>query len=130
MYKIEKKSFGFKLTFSGMMSPAEMENWCRDSEKELSSAPASFGVFVDMRELKPLAPSAQQAMEKGQKLYKQKGMTKSVVILNSSIVTMQFKRIAQESGIYDWERYIDASSNTNWEQAGVDWIANGIDPDK
>lgn len=43
---------------------------------------------------------------------------------------MQFKRIAQETGIYQWECYIDEQSDPNWERTGIDWIKNGVDPDK
>jgi hypothetical protein len=43
---------------------------------------------------------------------------------------MQFKRIAKETGIYQWERYIDSNANPTWEQAGVDWLVKGTDPDK
>jgi hypothetical protein len=130
MYKIAKKDYGYKLIFSDMISLDEMNQWVIDSEKELLSAPSKFGVFVDMRELKPLSPVAQQRIQYGQELYKSKGMERSVVILNNSIVTLQFKRIAQDSGIYQWERYIDASSEINWEQKGIDWIEKEIDPDK
>jgi len=34
-------------------------------------------------------------------------MVRSVVILANTITKLQFKRIAQETGIYQWERYID-----------------------
>ncbi len=33
-------------------------------------------------------------------------------------------------GIYEFERYIDASSVADWEKVGIDWISNRIDPDK
>ncbi len=77
-----------------------------------------------------MPPESQKHMEDGQKLYKEKGMSRSVVILANTTTKMQFKRIAQQTGIYQWERYIDETSNPNWEKAGVDWIQNGIDPDK
>ncbi|HMV41143.1 MAG TPA: hypothetical protein PK079_09135 [Leptospiraceae bacterium] len=60
-----------------------------------------------MRTLKPLPPESQIHMQEGQKLYKEKGMVRSVVILANTITKLQFKRIAQETGIYQWERYID-----------------------
>jgi hypothetical protein len=47
-------------------------------------------------------------------------MDRSVVILANSVTTMQFRRIAQETGIYQWERYIDASKVTNWEEIAID----------
>ncbi len=128
MYNIEKKDYGFKLTFSGTVDASEMANWVKDAEKALVGQNGSFGVFVDMRELNPLTNEAKAEMEKGQKLFKEKGMQRSVVILNSAILTMQFKKIAQETGIYAWERYIDASNTPDWEAKGVAWIKNGIEP--
>jgi len=127
MYNIEKKDYGFKLTFSGTVDASEMANWVKDAEKALVGQNGSFGVFVDMRELNPLTNEAKAEMEKGQKLFKEKGMQRSVVILNSAILTMQFKKIAQETGIYAWERYIDASNTPDWEAKGVAWIKNGIE---
>jgi hypothetical protein len=130
MYKIEKKEYGFRLTFGGVISANEMFKWVNESQTTLSDAPNKFGIFVDMRDLKPLTPDAAGVMQEGQKLYKDKGMERSVVILSNSMVTMQFKRIAKDSGIYKWERYIDASAIPGWETAGEEWIRNGIDPDR
>ena len=84
-----------------------------------------------MRTLKPLPQDAHLYMQKGQKLYKEKGMKKSVIILlNSAITKLQFQKIAKETGIYEWERYIDASSVSDWEKVGINWLINDIDPDK
>jgi len=130
MYNIEKNNYGFKLTFGGHINEEEMKKWVDDSRKSLASAPSSFGVLIDMRTLKPLNPEAQKHMQEGQKLYKGKGMVRSAVIVSSAVTKMQFQRIAKETGIYEWERYIDASSVGNWEKVAIDWIANGKDPDK
>ena len=130
MYKIEKTPYGFKLTFGGFIQLAEMQNWLEESKKALASAQGKFGIFVDMRTLKPLAPEALKPMKEGQQLYKAKGMERSVVILNDAVTKMQFFRVAKETGIYQWERYIDASATPNWEQVGVDWLVNAKDPDK
>jgi len=86
-------------------------------------------VFVDMRTLKPLPPDAQPIMVAGQQLYKEKGMQRSVVILADAVTTMQFRRLAKESGIYAWERYLDASSNADWKKVGEAWLTQGVDPD-
>lgn len=130
MYKIEKKNYGYKLTFGGTIKADEMMAWVDDSKKKLVMAAKEFGVFVDMRTLKPLATDAQVHMQEGQKLYKKKGMVRSVVIIDSAVTKMQFVRIAKETGIYAWERYIDASSVADWEKVGIDWITKGIDPDR
>ncbi len=130
MYNIKKETYGYKLTFEGFIQDDEMKRWVDESKKALATAPSEFGVFVDMRNLKPLPKNAQPHMQEGQKLYKTNGMVRSVVILANVITTMQFKRIAKETGIYEWERYVDASSTPNWERVGMDWIRKGIDPDK
>ena len=107
-----------------------MSRWIKDSERVLSSREGSFTVFVDMRGLNPLSKDSDRIMRMGQKMYSWHGMERSVVILDSVFVTIQFKNIAEETGIYRWERYIDASKETEWEQKGLDWILRGIDPDK
>jgi hypothetical protein len=130
MYKIEKNNYGYKLTFSGKILAGEMGKWVEDSKRTLVSAAGKFGVFVDMRDLSPLTEESQALMKTGQKLYKDKGMQRSVVILNSPVITLQFKRLAQETGIYAWERYIDASSSSDWESKAINWLNDAVDPDK
>jgi len=130
MYKIEKKKYGFRLTFAGKMDADEMEMWLMDSRRVLADQTDPFLVFVDMRTLIPIDDDARQSMLNGQRFYKEKGMERSVAILNSPIMIMQFKGIAHETGIYEWERYIDASTEPDWEKVGLDWIINSIDPDK
>ncbi len=129
MYKIEKKPWGYYLTFGDFMTAVEMKAWVDESKTQLKTAASDFGVFVDMRTLKPLLPEVQAVMQEGQKLYKGKGMSRSVVILASALVTLQFKRIAQESGIYAWERYIDSSTVAEWQDKGIGWVRDKIDPD-
>lgn len=129
MYRIEKKPFGFKLTFGGYIQADEMERWAQESAQALKTQFGAFGVLVDMRTLKPLPADAQEVMVEGQKQYKGKGMTRSAVVLDSAITTSQFKRLGKESGIYAWERYINAAQVRDWEQVGEAWIARGVDPD-
>ncbi len=130
VYSIERTSYGYKLTFGGILTAEEMKAWVEDSKKKLLAPPPKFGVVVDMREIKPLPKDAQPHMEEGQKLYKEKGMARSAVILKNAITKMQFQRIGKETGIYEWERYIDASSVPDWEKVAVSWVVDGVDPDK
>lgn len=130
MYKIEKTDYGVKLTFDGFIKKDEMAKWVEESNQFINSLPSKFGVLVDMRDLKPLDHDTEMEMQRGQKLYKEKGMERSVVILANAVITMQFKRIARETGIYQWERYIDASKVPNWEEIGINWLVKGEDPDK
>lgn len=130
MYSIERQPYGFKLTFSGFIKGDEMTRWLHESERDLAGQVGPFSVLVDMRELKPLPTDAQQVMEAGQKQYKAKGMRRSAVVLQNPVITMQFKRTAQQTGIYEWERYLDASKTADWEAKALAWVSSGVDPDK
>ena len=130
MFAIEKREYGFLLTFDGFIDAKEMQQWFDQSEDVLADAPSSFGVLVDMRTLIPLHADAQEVMQNGQRLYREAGMKRSAVILNHPVTTIQFQRLAQLSGIYEWERYIDASRRPNWEEVGLAWLEDGVDPDQ
>jgi hypothetical protein len=130
MYTIEKRSSGLVLTFGGRVDQAEMQKWLQESKQQLVGVRPPFGVIVDMRKLAPLAPDAQTAMLAGQKLYKEAGMQRSAVALDNAITTAQFRRLAKESGIDAFERYLDASSESDWQQKAVNWVKFGIDPYK
>lgn len=130
MYRIEKVPSGFILTFGGIMSKGEVERWVAESKVALQGKIGGFGVLIDMRNLKPLALDAQEVLKQGQKLYKDAGMQRSAVVLNDPLQTLQFQRIAKTTGIYEWERYIDASKDPDFKQTAIDWLTKGIDPDK
>jgi len=128
MYKIEKKGFGFKLTFAGSIQADEMEAWLKDFAQALETQSGSYVVFVDMRTLIPLSREAQAFMQQGQILALRKGMLRSVVISKSPVTEAQFRRIGGETGIIRGERYIDATAVPDWEKAGLDWLLKGIEP--
>jgi hypothetical protein len=129
MYRIEKANWGYRLTFAGSCPDDELLAWLEESRKILADQEEEFCVFVDMRTLIPLSREAQVHMYEGQKLYKRRGMLRSVVILNSPVIAAQFRRIAWETGIGQWERYIDASSVPDWEEVGMDWLLKEVDPE-
>jgi len=131
MYKIENRSSGYILTFTGEINVDEMQSWNDDSKNYLiNENRSSFGVIVDMKDLQPLSAEARGIMVAGQKLYKEKGMNRSAVILNSTEICNQFKLLAIQSGIYSTERYIDASKNTNPIKVAINWVKDATDPDK
>lgn len=129
MYLIEKTDYGLHLTFGGRILEEEMAAWVEESSQLLNKQRGKFSVFVDMRTLDPIASEAQVQMQKGQRLYKQKGMERSVVILDNATLTRQFQRIARQTGILPWERYINASAVKDWETVGLNWIKSGVEPE-
>ena len=116
MYKIEKTDLGFQLTFGGDMTEAELQTWYDESAEVLTGMLLPFGVIIDMRTLAPLPIGAQTVMIKGQAMYRSCGMQRSCVILEDAITTIQFMRLARQSGIFKYERYIDASVHKDWRQ--------------
>lgn len=130
MYKIERRPSGYILTFSGVITLEEINNWYKDSEEQLLFEDReSFGVIINMKDLIPLAAKERLVMVEGQKLYKDKGMRRSAVILKNNIICQQFKNLAIQSGIYKTERYIDASAVPNPVEMAIDWVNDAIDPD-
>lgn len=130
MYKVEKKNYGVKFSFEGTISADEMTAWGKEMKAILPSLGSEFGVFGDMRTLAPLDKEAKKGLEDIQRLYKQKGLARSVLILSSAVQKMQLKRLARESGVDKWERYVDASTDTNWNKTGEEWIVKSVDPDR
>jgi hypothetical protein len=130
MYTLEKAPYGFKITIGGWATHAEATRILDESRVALNSCDRPFGVLVDIRTLKPLADDVQEVVDETQRLFRQNGLRRSAVILASAVMTLQFMRIASETGVYAHERYIDASKHTDWEQVALAWIDNGMDPDR
>lgn len=129
MYSIDKTEYGFRLFFGDKISKDEMNSWLEESHKNLSAIEkGGFGVLVDMRTLKPLDQDAKDVMEEGQALYRDKGMQRSAVILNSNILTLQFVKIGKKTKIGNNERYIDANQYPDWEERALRWLKQGQEP--
>jgi hypothetical protein len=56
-------------------------------------------------------------------------MERSVVVLDSTVALIQILRLAKATGVYAYERYLDALKDPEWESKAEDWIMRGIDPD-
>jgi hypothetical protein len=128
VYKIEKTDLGFQLTFAGAMTKCEVDKWYAESEQILKGPQASFGVVIDMRTLALLPVDAQGVMVRGQAMYRSRGMERSCVILDDAITKIQFMRLAKKSGIFKYERYIDASAHKNWLAEARNWVSHAIAP--
>lgn len=129
MWKISKQSFGFVLTFASPMSAQDMQAWIAESKQALAEPlPAGWGVVVDMRELSSLTAEAQKLLQTGQALYKQAGMQRSAVAVRDAVTAMQFRRLARNSGIDQWERYINVQQVAQWQSAAKRWVVEGTEP--
>jgi hypothetical protein len=129
MYRIETAPFGFRITIGGRVTLEEATEHLMESRQLLRVCAKPFGVLVDIRTLQPLADDVQAIIDETQRLYQRGGLERSAVVLDSAIMTMQFQRIAKDTGVYTHERYVDASKTPTWEQVALAWIRHGIDPD-
>lgn len=128
MYKIEKKSFGYKLTLSDFVTTSEIKSYTEELNKYLAIDNGTFGFMVDMRKMKPLAPESQQALTDSQKLVADRLTRSATIVEDNAIVKMQFRRLSKQSGVNDSKRFIDASADANWERLAEDWITLGKEP--
>lgn len=125
---MDKKNYGYKLTFSGFQNTFEIESYIKELKSYMEEKTGDFGIMVELRQMKPLAPESQEALTTSQKLVATR-LTRSATIVNdNAIIKMQFKRLSKQSGVADSKRFIDTSSNTNWEKLAENWIAKGIEP--
>lgn len=129
MYLINHTDYGLRLRLSGTMLVNEVKAFGRDLDRTFETIAKPFSVFVDMRDLLPIDEPAQQEIIAIQLKFLKAGAVKSVVVLNNPTTTYQFKRIALQSEVYDYERYIDASADPDWESNGLKWLVDDIDPD-
>lgn len=128
VYRIQPTAYGFRLCFAGRMDSEEMAGWSLESERILAPMAGTWGVLVDMRELKPLDRDAALIMASAQACYRDHGMVRSAVGLAGAQLKLQFERLARESGIHAYERYLDVETTLDWEARGIRWITEGVEP--
>jgi hypothetical protein len=128
MYEIIPNERYIVLRFSGFVGEQEMREWLSETQSAMAtSEPAPF-VMVDLRQMSVLPKAAVPLMEQAQRGANESGLVRSVIIVKSAIIQMQFERMAKTTGIYDKERYISAETNPNWESAAEAWLLSGIEP--
>jgi len=129
MYEVHRTDYGVKIVFQGFLKEEELRNWSHEVAGVTKLLPRGFCVLHDMRGMRPLPPEARQLMKRNMEEAKRAGMRKSAQIVDDAITAMQFKRLANEVGIAETTRQINASLTPDCERAAVDWIVKGIDPD-
>ncbi len=128
MHTIEKRPSGYVLTFQGVVTPSEMHEWATQSKAILSLNIGNFGVIVDFRRLVRLQPEADTILSSVRALYRTKGMQRTAIVLANTILTTRFRRLAEQAGTHEWERYINVTTMDNWSEAAVRWVRDGTEP--
>ena len=122
--------YGFRVHAPGYITPAEARAWFEDLRTRVVALEGkSFGLLVDSRTQKANPPDTQELIKESMVWLRGHGMERSVVVLDSTVALIQILRLAKATGVYAYERYLDALKDPEWEKKAVDWIARGIDPD-
>jgi hypothetical protein len=132
MYRTTKEDFGFEVTLNGKITIDEMKQWRFETVRVMVGAGDNFSVLFDFRELRPgeLDPEVQKMLSDGWRLFKREGMLRSCVILDNSKAVLQYRRRALTSVDYFYERYLDASTDSEWQDKALAWLVNKIEPVK
>ncbi len=122
--------YGFRVHAPGYITPAEARAWFEDLKTRVVALEGKpFGLLVDSRTQKANPPDTQELIKESMVWLRSHGMERSVVVLDSTVALIQILRLAKATGVYAYERYLDALKEAEWETKAVDWISRGIDPD-
>lgn len=132
VHKIEETKYGYKLVLEGFLQREEVGQLLETMKVKIRPREKgeSFPLLLDMRKSNAFPSDARDLIKQCLLFCKQSGMERNAVVLNSAIATLQARRIAKETGIDRWSRYIDASSRPDdWEKIAEEWLLRGVDPE-
>lgn len=131
MHRIEETRYGYRVTFEGFLHRDDMGALLSTMKEVVRPREeGSFSVLVDMRKSRAFPAEVQEILKQAITVCKEAGMERNAVVLNSAIATLQAKRLARETGTDNWSRYIDASSEPEWEKIAVEWLQRAVEPDR
>ena len=129
MHRIEQTQYGYKLVFEGFLQKHDLSTLLDDMKQTIRSRGRKFPVLMDMRHSRAFPADAQVIFKEAILFFKQVGMERNAVVLNSAIATLQARRLGRETGIDSTSRYIDASTERDWEKVAIDWMVGAVDPE-
>lgn len=129
MINIQETDYGYRINFEGFAQQQDVAELSQRLQKVLSTRNSPFGVMVDLRQSRAIPADAQENLMQGIGYCTQYGMERCSVAVASAIAKIQAMRIAKETGIYETTRFVDASSDPEWEKTSLGWIRSSKDPD-
>ena len=129
MYKIEKQTYGLRITIAGDFISNEIIGLTHELKAIAGTLTQPFSLLVDAREMMTMDNSVIQLATECQRVVKECGRQYTAIVLNSPVIRNQVERISIETGSTDAIRYIFADNTDDWEKVALDWILHGIEPD-
>jgi hypothetical protein len=128
MYSIAETSYGYRILLEGFLQRDEAAALLAEMRTTAKPRDGAFSVLVDMRLSRAFPAEAQEVLKQTILVCKEAGMERNAVVLNSAIAALQARRIAKETGIDEWIRYIDASNEPDWERVAEEWLDQAVEP--
>ena len=127
-FGVEQTDYGMKLSILGFINPDEVNQMNREIQELGKKLDDGFGIVVDMRENRAFSNEVAELMKEQIGICIDVGMARAAIVLQSAIMTLQARRLIAETGIADRVRFIDASSEPDWEKVAVQWASRGVEP--
>jgi len=96
MHQMEPASFGYRITLSGVINAADIEEIRISLIDSLSAHYDAFSLLIDLRTMVPLGPEVAQAMEDILKASTRMSMKRAVTIVESPVVKGQIAQISSK----------------------------------
>ncbi len=128
MFRIDKTSYGYRLTLGGDLTVVETLRLKTELAAVIGGLRPPFGVIVDIRALMPIMPEAKVYLQECEQLAKDAGLQRRAVILQSPVVKAQVKQLSLLSKTDNIERRINASLTDDWEELALAWVVEGVEP--
>jgi hypothetical protein len=128
MQRVSAADYGFDIVFGGPLSREEADDLVEELDRKLPPPGGRFGLLVDSRQARSYPPEVQQAFRRGILLCAERGMERSVVVLDSEVSDLHARRLGKETDTLAGTRYIDARTHPDWRRIARQWLLHGIEP--
>lgn len=127
--RLEVTHFGLRSTVWDPLTVQEERSWLAGIKEQVPTLETFYGQLIDLRGRGVGGLSDPSIVVDAMHYVLAHGLLRSAVVVADPLIAMHVKRLSWDSGVYEWERYIDASVEPDWERLAVEWIDHGIDPD-
>jgi hypothetical protein len=128
VYRIDETDYGYRVTLEGFLQRDDAAALLGETRRRVRPRADGFALLLDLRGARAFPAEAQEVLKQVILHCRGAGMERNAVLLNSAIAALQTRRLARETGIDRWIRYIDVSSEPEWERAAAGWLERAIEP--
>ncbi len=130
IYHVDREPYGLRVTFDATMDERTASQFRDDFLQVLETVSGPISILIDLRRGGPISPRAQEYVATCYHAVDAKGLIRSANIVSSALMKLQMVRRAKELGTYEKVRYIDPSTQVDFEKVALEWLEKGIDPDR